>query len=151
MIFDTSSPKSTLSPFSITNVCYGQTLIGTCWLVGQNKIDVENFKLLGDKLSALQGIYKNELNYSFSYLTGMILTEVIQDLWAFVNLVNVVVMSKLASLKMKNSLVFVKMVLKVKNVIKLSVVQVNIFQIMVNHNHFYWLLTIYLSQMFHQW
>ena len=73
----------------------------------------------------------------FSYLTGMILTEAIQDLWAFVNLVNVVVMSKLASLKMKNSLVFVKMVLKVKNVIKLSVVQVNIFQIMVNHNHFY--------------
>ena len=73
----------------------------------------------------------------FSYLTGMILTEAIQDLWAFVNLVNVAVMSKLAILKMKNSLVFVKMVLKVKNVIKLSVVQVNIFKIMVNHNHFY--------------
>lgn len=73
----------------------------------------------------------------FSYLTGMILTEAIQDLWAFVNLVNVVVMSKLASLKMKNSLVFVKMVLKVKNAIKLPVVQVNLFQIMVTHNCFY--------------
>ena len=79
----------------------------------------------------------------------MILTEVIQDLWAFVNLVNVVVMSKLASLKMKKSLVFVKMVLKVKNAIKLSVVQVNLFQIMVTHNCFYSSLTIYLFQMFH--
>ena len=77
---------------------------------------------------------KNEKNYSVSYLTGMILTEVIQDLWAFVNLVNVVVMSKLASLKMKNSLVFVKMVLKVKNAIKLSVVQVNLFQIMIHNS-----------------
>ena len=86
----------------------------------------------------------------FSYLTGMILTEAIQDLWAFVNLVNVVVMSKLASLKMKNSLVFVKMVLKVKNAIKLPVVQVNIFQITVTHNCFYCFLTIYLFQMFHQ-
>ena len=62
----------------------------------------------------------------------MILTEVIQDLWGFVNLVTVAVMSKLAGLKMKNSLVSVKMGLKVKNVIKLSVVQVNIFQIMIN-------------------
>ena len=62
----------------------------------------------------------------------MILTEVIQDLWGFVNIVTVAVMSKLAGLKMKNSLVFVKMGLKVKNAIKLSVVQVNIFQIMIN-------------------
>ena len=62
----------------------------------------------------------------------MILTEVIQDLWGFVNIVTVAVMSKLAGLKMKNSLVSVKMGLKVKNAIKLSVVQVNIFQIMIN-------------------
>ena len=62
----------------------------------------------------------------------MILTEVIQDLWGFVNIVTVAVMSKLAGSKMKNSLVSVKMGLKVKNAIKLSVVQVNIFQIMIN-------------------
>ena len=84
-----------------------------------------------------ESIKTSEITVSLNYLTEMILTEVIQDLWVFVNLVNVVVMSKLASLKMKNSLVFVKMVLKVKNAIKLSVVQVNLFQIMVTHNCFY--------------